>query len=123
MSTRYGEGLIDEERRESGTLTEEDLEKFSLAIRQLDPDKLYRQSVVDAGLPRAFMSRSTDELSNFSGLPPFEPWTMDRLEQALVDFGAHQRASCPMSNEELLAWPVGSVSTVKAQRTLINEDL
>ena len=114
MVIRYGEGVVDEGRRGAGNLTRADLETFLGTALTWDGMELYRQAVVDGGLPRAYHARGRDEFGAFFGQPQ-RIWSIERLEKALDEFAGGRPAS-QISEDEFLMWPIGSVRLVATQR-------
>ena len=116
MAVRYGRGSVDEARRESGAITDEDLESFVEDLQRCDDGgrELYRQAVLDAGLPRACEVRTA--LADFFGLEVPREWTPELLEQSLASFGGLERAGAgPLTEEEFVLWPVGAVQLQKLE--------
>lgn len=108
MATRYGEGIINEERRASGDITDDDLNKF---IAYLHDDRhssgIYKRAVLDAGLPRAYEVRT--EIADFFGLVAPRNWSSDLLENSLRSFDGLDRGVGPLTEEEFVLWPVGAM--------------
>lgn len=105
MAIRYGKGLVDEARRTSRQLSDADLQSFVEQIRGASPalaQKIYRDAVLSAGLPRAHSIKT--DLASFCGLD--QPQA--QLRSSLDSFGSSGEQP-PMTREEFLMWPVGAL--------------
>jgi hypothetical protein len=126
MATRYGAGLVDEERRASGDLTDADLVGFVLQLNDLNDRtdggrELYRRAILDAGLPRACEVR-TNVADFFETQAPRE-WSAELLSESLKSFGGLDRAGAgPLTEAEFVLWPIGAMQLQRMeyeqQRTL-----
>lgn len=110
MATRYGEGIVDDERRLNGCLSKEDLQDFVAHVNNLrDGGKeIYRRAVLDAGLPRAFDIKT--ELADFFRLDVPRSWNQELLNASLDSFQGTERGGAgPFTEKEFVLWPVGAL--------------